>query len=115
MRKLAGRLFRPRREGRNDLTRICRGAWLYVGIPFLLLSAVLVGTRRAPGLADFMFWLGAIWIIVARYVESGCSSGEFSEPSRAELRQWGRFSGILVMAAASLYALAKIVAALNRS
>ncbi|OGD13051.1 MAG: hypothetical protein A2W20_02635 [Candidatus Aminicenantes bacterium RBG_16_66_30] len=115
MRKLARRVCRPHRGHDDALSRIYRGAWLYGGIPFLILSAVLIATRRAPGLADFIFWLAAIWIVIVRYVECGCSSGEFLRPTRPALRTWRRFSVILLIAAASLYALARIAASLGRS
>jgi hypothetical protein len=66
--------------------------------------------RWDHGMADFLFWLTAIWISLVRYVESSCSGGEFLQPSRPALRKWLRFSAILVIAAVFLYALARIAA-----
>jgi hypothetical protein len=81
----------------------------------LALLAVLIAIRWDPGLADFLFWLTAIWIVLVRYMGSGASNGEFLPLSRPALRNWLRFSAILGIVAASLYALARIVASLSRS
>lgn len=115
MRKSISRVCRPHGVQRDGLSRLYRGAWLYGGIPFLVLSAIFIATRRAPGLADFIFWLAAIWIGLVRYVESSGSLEKFLQPSRPALRKWQRFCVILMMVVVSLYALARIAASLNRS
>jgi len=86
--------------------RLFRLFFLSGGITALIVFAVLIAVRWDPGLADFLFWLAAIWIVLVRYVECGCSSGEFLRPTRPALWTWRRFSVILLIAAASLYALA---------
>jgi hypothetical protein len=92
----------------DSLRRAFHSAWLYGGIPFLAACAVAVALGRLPGLADFLFWLGAVWIALVRYVEYSVSSGEGLKPNRLGFRQWRRFSGILVMASLGIYALARI-------
>jgi len=81
----------------------------------LVVFAVLIAVRWDPGLADFLFWLTGIWIVLVRCMESSSSDGEFLQPSRPALRKWLHFSAILVIAAASLYALARIAASLSPS
>jgi len=81
----------------------------------LVVLAVLVAVRWDPGLADFLFWLTAVWIVLVRYMKSSSSDGQFQQPSRPALRKWLLFSAILVIAAASLYTLARIVASLRQS
>ena len=65
----------------------------------MVVLAVLVAVRWDPGLADFLFWLTAIWIVLVRYMESSSSDGESLQLSRPALRKWLRFSAILVIAA----------------
>jgi hypothetical protein len=94
----------------DDLRRAFHAAWLYGGLPFLAVCAVTVALGGFPGLADFLFWLGAVWIVLVRYVEFSVASGESLKPSRPALRQWQRFSGILVLSSLGLYVLARIAA-----
>jgi len=93
----------------DGLSRIYRAAWLYGGIPFLILTSIFIAARRGAGLADFLFWLAVIWIALVRYVEASCWTEGFLQPSRAALGQWWRFSVIFGVAAGILYALAKIL------
>jgi hypothetical protein len=90
------------------LVRAYRSAWRFGGVPFLVLCAVLLAAGRLPGLADFLFWLAAAWIVLIRYVESGCSDQDFMCPSPAERRKWRRFAVVMAAGAAALYAAAKI-------
>ena len=104
---------KPKRKG-DVPSRLSGLLFLWGGIPVLAVFAVLVAVRWDPGLADFLFWLTAIWIVLVRYMESSSSDGEFLQLSRTALRKWLRFSAILVMAAAILYALARSAASLSR-
>jgi hypothetical protein len=100
----------PRGAPGGGLRRAFHAAWLYGGIPFLAACAAAVALGRFPGLADFLFWLAAVWVVFVRYVEFSLASGEDLKPSRRAFRHWQRFSGILVVAALGLYALARVVA-----
>jgi hypothetical protein len=100
----------PRGSPGGGLRRAFHAAWLYGGIPFLAACAAAVALGRLPGLADFLFWLAAVWIVLVRYVEFSLASGESLQPSRIAFRQWRRFSAILVVASVGLYALARVVA-----
>lgn len=108
MRKFKRRACRPHGAQSDGLSRVFRGAWLYGGIPFLILSAIFIATQLAPGLADFIFWLTAIWIILVRYVEFSNILGKTPHPGKSALRKWQHFSIILMMAAGVLYALARV-------
>jgi hypothetical protein len=90
------------------LTRAYRGAWRFGGVPFLVLCAVLLAARQLHGLADFLFWLTAGWIVLIRYVEAGCSGEDFLCPGLAARRKWRRFAVLSAAGAAALYAAAKI-------
>jgi len=105
---------KPKRKG-DVHSRLSGLFFLWGGISVLVVLAVLVAVRWDPGLADFLFWLTTIWIVLVRYMESSSSDGEFLQLSRPALRKWLHFSAILVIAAASLYALARIAASLGRS
>ena len=105
---------KPKRKG-DVPSRLSGLFFLWVGISALVVLAVLVAVRWDPGLADFLFWLAAVWIVLVRYMRSGSPDGPFQQPGRPAHRKWLRFSAILVIAAASLYALARIAASLGRS
>ncbi len=108
------RTAKPKRQG--DVPSLLSSLYfLGGGISILAVLAVLVAVRWDPGLADFLFWLAAIWIALVRYMISSSSEGQFQQPSRPALRKWLLFSAIILMAAASLYALARMAASLRRS
>lgn len=105
---------KPKRKG-DVPSRLSGLFFLWGGISVLVVLAGLVAVRWDLGLADFLFWLTTIWIVLVRYMESSSLDGQFQQLSRPALRKWLRFSAILVVAAASLYALARIAASLSRS
>jgi hypothetical protein len=111
MRKLASRLVRYSGDGRNSLARTYRRAWLFLGIPCLVVIAAIIGARRDTPLVHFLYWLAAVWIVLVRYVEAGAASGESLQPNRSAIRQWSRFSVILGAAAISLYVLVRSLVA----
>jgi hypothetical protein len=82
-----------------------------VGIPFIVLIAVIIAMRRDTAIAHFLYWLGAVWIVLVRYVEATASSDESLRPSRTAFRHWSRFSVILGAAAISLYVLVRSLVA----
>ncbi len=100
---------RPKRARGDNLSGIFRAAWIYGGIPFLALTAILIAAWRSSGLADLLYWLGAVWIIMVRYAEAASAAEGSLQPSPSGLRKWRRFSIILGIAAGGLYAVAKIV------
>jgi hypothetical protein len=105
---------KPKRKG-DVPSRLSGLFFLWGGISVLLVLAVLVAVRSDPGLGDFLFWPTTIWIVLVRYIETSSSDGEFLQLSRTALRKWLHFSAILVIAAGSLYPLARIAASLSRS
>lgn len=98
----------PQKPG--ALLRIVRGAWVFAGLPAVVVSVILVASGREAGLATFMFWLAVLWIILVRYVEvSGALEGG-TRPGRKILRGWYKFSAVLAAAAAGVYVLARAAA-----
>jgi len=108
------RSAKPKRKG-DVPSRLSGLFFQWGGISSLIVFAALIALRWDPGLADFLFWLTTTWIVLVRYMESSSLDGQFQQLSRPALRKWLRFSAILVIAAASLYALARIAASLSRS
>jgi hypothetical protein len=105
---------KPKRKG-DVHPRLSGLFFLWGGISALIVFAVLIALRWDPGLADFLFWLTTVWIVLFRYMESSSSDGRFQQLSRLALRKWLLFSAILVIATASLYTLARIAASMGRS
>jgi len=60
-----------------------------------------------------IFWLIALALILARYVDIKFLKGETADNKPATLKHWRRYSVILLSAAGLLYLLAKILAALG--
>jgi hypothetical protein len=79
------------------------------GVPSLLLWASFVATDRAPGLADFLFGLTALWMLFVRLFEASGIIDGAAPPAKAERRRVGVFTAVLTAGAAGLYALAKFV------
>jgi len=94
------------------LSIIVRLTWIF-GASLLVFAAIFIMQGKAPGLADIIFWLIALGLILARYVDVRYLKGETADNKPATLKHWRRYSVILLIAAGSLYLLAKILAPLN--
>ena len=82
------------------------------GLSALIILAVLIASRWDPGLADFLFWLVAIWMVLIRYVEIEHIGKEPQHiHPKVAVREWRLYSVKLLLAAGFLYALARIAAA----
>lgn len=99
---------KPKPKG-NAPPRLFRSFFLWVGVSALIVFAVLVAVSWDPGLADFLFWLIAIWMVFVRYVEIEHAGKETQHIQPKTLREWRRYSIKLLLAAGFLYLLAKIL------
>lgn len=98
-------------KGKGDVPpRLFRMFCLWGGSSALIALAVLVASRWDPGLAAFLFWLIAFWIVLIRYVEIEHIGKETPHIRPKALREWHRFSLKLLLGAGLLYTLARIVA-----
>jgi hypothetical protein len=94
------------------LSIVVRLTWIF-GVSLLVFGAIFIMQGKAPGLADIIYWLIALGLILARYVDIKYLKGETSDNQPATLKHWRRYSVILLLAAGLLYLLAKILAPLN--
>lgn len=94
------------------LSIVVRLTWIF-GASLLVFGAIFIAQGKAAGLADMIFWLIALALIVARYVDIRFLKGETADNKPATIKHWRRYSVILLSAAGLLYLLAKILAALN--
>ena len=94
------------------LSIVVRLTWIF-GVSLLVFGAIFIMQGNAPGLADIIFWLIALGLILARYVDIKYLKGETADNKPATLKHWRRYSVILLIAAGLLYLLAKILAPLN--
>jgi hypothetical protein len=103
---------KPERKG-DVPPRFSRLFILCGGISALIVFAVLIAVRWDPGLADFLFWLAAIWIVLVRYIEIEHLDKKTEHIKPKALREWRRYSIKLLLAAGFLYTLARIIANLR--
>ncbi len=94
------------------LSIVVRLTWIF-GVSLLVFGTIFIAQGNAPGLADMIFWLIALALILARFVDIRYLKGETTDNKPATLKHWRRYSAILLIAAGLLYLLAKIVAPLN--
>ncbi len=94
------------------LSIVVRLTWIF-GVSLLVFGAVFIIQGNAPGLADIVFWLIALALILARYMDIRYLKGETADNKPATLKHWRQYSVILLIAAGLLYLLAKILAPLN--
>jgi hypothetical protein len=94
------------------LSIVVRLTWIF-GVSLLVFGAIFIIQGNAPGLADIIFWLIALGLISARYVDIRYLKGETADNKPATLKNWRRYSLILLIGAGLLYILAKILAPLN--
>jgi hypothetical protein len=94
------------------LSIFVRLTWIF-GVSLLVFGAIFIIQGKAPGLADAVFWLIALGLVLARYVDIRYLKGETSDNKPATLKHWRRYSVVLLIAAGLLYLLAKIIRPLN--
>jgi len=94
------------------LSIIVRLTWIF-GASLLVFGAIFIAQGTASGLSDMLFWLIALGLIIARYVDIRYLKGETADNKPATLQHWRRYSAILLIAAGSLYLLAKILIPLH--
>ena len=94
------------------LSIVVRLTWIF-GASLLVFGAIFIMQGNAPGLADVIFWLIALALILARYADIAYLKGETADNKPATLKHWHRYSIILLIGAGLLYLLAKILAPLN--
>ena len=91
---------------------LVRLAWIFGGI-FLLYCALFIAQRKGPVLADLIFLLFSLGLVLIRYIDIKYLKGETLDNHPATLKDWRRYSVKMLIAAGFLYFLAKIVAQLN--
>jgi hypothetical protein len=94
------------------LSIVVRLTWIF-GASLLVFGTIFIMQGNSPGLADIIFWLIALGLILARYVDIRYLKGETADNKPATLKHWHRYSVILLIGAGLLYLLAKILAPLN--
>lgn len=94
------------------LSIVVRLTWIF-GVSLLVFGAIFIIQGKAPGLADIIYWLIALGLILARYIDIRYLKGETSDNKPATLEHWRRYSVILLIAAGLLFLLAKFIAPLN--
>lgn len=99
----------PVRKKKGGGHPFMRAIVLFAGVPSLVLWAWFVATDRAPGLADFLYWLTALWIVFVRLFEASGIVDGGPPAGKAERRQVAIFVAVLCAGASGLYALAKFV------
>jgi len=94
------------------LSIVVRLTWIF-GASLLAFGAIFIIQGNAPGLADMIFWLLVLGLILARYVDIAYLKGETADNKPATLKHWRRYSVILLIGAGLLYLLAKVLAPLD--
>ena len=94
------------------LSVLVRLTWIFGG-SFLIYGAIFIAQGKGPGLADTIFLLFTLGLILVRFVDIRYLKGETMDNHPATLKHWRRYSVIMLIVAGLLYLLAKIVAPLN--
>lgn len=94
------------------LSIVVRLTWIF-GASLLVFGAIFIMQGKDSGPASVLYWLIALGLILARYVDIKYFKGETSDNKPATLKHWRRYSVILLIAAGILYLLAKILGPLN--
>lgn len=91
------------------LSVLVRLAWIFGG-SVLLFFAFYVAQDNASGRADIYFWTFTLALILIRFLDIKFFSAETMDNKPATLKHWSRYSILMLIVSAVLYALAKIIA-----
>ena len=89
---------------------LARLAWLGLGNGLLVLLAAVITQPGADRVTDLLFWLVAVLILVARYVDVRWLGGLTAEGEPASMADWRRHVAIMIPVAAALWAGAHFIA-----
>jgi len=102
----------PQEPPSGCLSIAVRLTWIF-GASLLIFGAIYILRDDSSGLADIVYWLIALGLVLARYVDIKYLKGQTSDNKPATLGHWRRYAAILVAAAGLLYLLAKILVPLD--
>jgi len=94
------------------LSVLVRLTWIFGG-SFLIYGAIFIAQGKAPGLADTIFLLFTLGLLLVRFIDIRYLKGETLDNHPATLKDWRRYSVKMLIAAGLLYFLSKIAAHLN--
>jgi hypothetical protein len=89
---------------------LVRLIWIFLGNAALMFCAIYIAMRKAPVLADIIFFLLAIGLVGIRFIDIRVFKGETSENVPATLKDWRRYTIRILIVAGVLYIMAKIAA-----
>lgn len=107
----AQEIQKPEKSGprRGCLSVLVRLAWIFGGA-LLLYAGFFVAQGNNRPKADVLFWGFVIVLIIVRFMDVRFLHGETMDNRPATLRDWRRYTLILLASAAALYALARVLA-----
>jgi hypothetical protein len=95
--------------GRGCLPALVRLIWLF-GVIALIFFGLFIAQNERGLVADLGLALLTLLLIAARYVDIRFLAGETMDNKPATMRHWRRYAALMVVVAAGLFILAKIVA-----
>jgi hypothetical protein len=101
---------KPSESEGGCLPMLVRMIWIFLGNAALMFCAIYIAMRKAPVLADIIFFLLAIGLVGIRFIDIRVFKGETSENVPATLKDWRRYTIRILIVAGVLYIMAKIAA-----
>lgn len=93
------------------LPALFRLVWIFGGVA-IIYCALFVAQGKG-GVADLLLWVLTLGIILVRFIDTRYLKGETRDNTPATMKHWRRYALMMLIFAAILYALAKLIASKN--
>jgi hypothetical protein len=100
---------KPSESEGGCLSELVRWLWLFIGPAVLVFGAIYVARGGTSILPDLIYVTLVVGLLVIRYIDIRVFKGITANDKKATMKDWLRFTVILVILSGLLYALAKFL------
>jgi hypothetical protein len=100
---------KPSESEGGCLSELIRWLWLFIGPAAIVFCAIYVAKGGASILPEVTYVALVVGIVVFRYIDIQVFKGKTANDKKATIKDWLRFTIILVLLSGLLYAIAKFL------
>lgn len=99
----------PQYESSGCLPAIVRIMWLALGNAFIAILAGMIIQKGVFSVFDILFWINVGLLVLIRFYDITRLKGLTAECKPATLRDWGRYSALLLLISTAIWIFAHTI------
>jgi hypothetical protein len=100
---------KPSESEGGCLSELIRWLWLFIGPAAIVFCAIYVAKGEASIIPEIIYVTLVVGLIVIRYIDIRVYKGTTANDKKATIKDWLRYTIILVLLSGLLYAIAKFL------